>query len=809
MGSGVGPGNGQIMVIRLGLLTALLAAALPIVRMTRLIRFDASTQWPFLVAGGFLLGMLLTWTIAAYRRSLLLILGINLVAVGLVLVTYLAPGTTWGVLPTAATIPVLSEELGFALELLRFGTAPVLPVPGLIGALGGLFWLFGAIAAWTLDRSRALLAIVGPSVLYLQLATIDRTPSGPRWIAAFLVMIALALLVTEIDERRRSTGRLHARSGALLRRTAMSRSLGYLAALVGVVTVVALTVATMVPASGLLDWRSRSGIGTGIYGGVSYNLFVSTIQTDLISLSEEPVFIARTSDPDGARRTFWRLITLERYDGTNWFPGVLGTGEPADVGRWERDDHTYQGNTQVIDQRIRILSLQQNYIPHVYSPIDIATDNRILAESYRIREDGAIKFDALTSEGLEYTVRSVVPDDPLTELASEDGEFSPMFQLAANDGQFAGTPSALREQRSRPQNISVYVDLPATLDERIVDKAIEVTELGVTDFERGLLLEAFYRSPREFLYSVDIEPGHSATDLAAWLFDPESANFRTGYCEQFATGMAVMARAIGIPARVVLGFTPGEVTDDGLITVRQKNAHAWVELWIDNHGWVQFDPTPRGDGVNPGTTSLLAFDPSDYALPAPDDPLAELPSGLPGVDDGLPNIPIPELLAAREAQLEGANAVTPGQVGVGPVRLPEWWWRIPASSVVLVLVPAVKWIRRRWRLRRLLNGDIEAAWNEVTDQLRDVGVWRIPEMVTPQEFAAASLPQMEALAAHYGEQLWSESGKVTATMIRESSEAFHETERTLHATVSWPRRVLGWWNPRSVVKRALRPFRRR
>ena len=76
----------------------------------------------------------------------------------------------------------------------------------------------------------------------------------------------------------------------------------------------------------------------------------------------------------------------------------------------------------LLDQIVQIRSLRQNYVPNVYSPIDLVSDNRVLADSFRVREDGAIKFDALTSEGLTYTIRSVVPDDPLSELASVDGD---------------------------------------------------------------------------------------------------------------------------------------------------------------------------------------------------------------------------------------------------------------------------------------------------------------------------------------------------------------------------------------------------
>ncbi len=81
--------------------------------------------------------------------------------------------------------------------------------------------------------------------------------------------------------------------------------------------------------------------------------------------------------------------------------------------------------------------------------------------------------------------------------------------------------------------------------------------------------------------------------------------------------MAVMARAVDVPSRVVLGFTPGETGPDGVVTVRQKNAHAWVELWVDGQGWVRFDPTPRSDGVNPATTADMGFDPFRISCPRP------------------------------------------------------------------------------------------------------------------------------------------------------------------------------------------------
>ena len=89
--------------------------------------------------------------------------------------------------------------------------------------------------------------------------------------------------------------------------------------------------------------------------------------------------------------------------------------------------------------------------------------------------------------------------------------------------------------------------------------------------------------------------------------------------------MAVMARTLDIPSRVVLGFTPGQPNpdDENWVVVRDANAHAWVELWMPSQGWVRFDPTPRGLRDTPQTFELadreLGFDITEHlAVPAPD-----------------------------------------------------------------------------------------------------------------------------------------------------------------------------------------------
>src|SRR5690606_14327556 len=102
-------------------------------------------------------------------------------------------------------------------------------------------------------------------------------------------------------------------------------------------------------------------------------------------------------------------------------------------------------------------------------------------------------------------------------------------------------------------------------------------------------------------YSTDIDSGHSTDALVDFL------DSRRGYCEQFAGTFAAMARTLGIPARVAVGFTPGDpdpaVADT--FVVRGRHAHAWPEVWFPQVGWVPFEPTP-GRGM-PGATDYTGL----------------------------------------------------------------------------------------------------------------------------------------------------------------------------------------------------------
>jgi hypothetical protein len=300
-----------------------------------------------------------------------------------------------------------------------------------------------------------------------------------------------------------------------------------------------------------------------------------------------------------------------------------------------------------------------------------------------------------------------------------------------------------------------------------------------TAFEAAWLLEHWFRESEEFEYSREVSTGHSALELVAWLDDEESPNYRTGYCEQFAVAMAVLGRAVGIPSRVVWGFTPGSVEEqpDGseIIVVRDRNAHLWVEMWMDGFGWVKFDPTPRGDSLPDSVTA--GFDPTAY-LPESD---GQLPLDQPGFFDsqfveGLDEFDAPS-----------------GDAGSG-FRLSRAWLVVPVLALLVGLIPMLKALRRRRRIKRLHEGDITAAWDEIVDRLADLRT-PVPAHQTPLEFARATGKDLVPLASSY-----------SATVYGNRTGQGHVSDLT-HAETwidrnyeTWDR-ALAAFNPRSLIDR--------
>lgn len=145
-----------------------------------------------------------------------------------------------------------------------------------------------------------------------------------------------------------------------------------------------------------------------------------------------------------------------------------------------------------------------------------------------------------------------------------------------------------------------YLQLPATIDPRILSLAEQVTATAPTAFDKAVAIEQHLRT--QFGYTLDL--GNPAADPLPWfLFER-----RAGHCVYFASAMAVMLRSLGIPARNATGYLQGEYNDVGDdFIVRASDAHSWVEVFFPGYGWIPFDPTPASAIAQRGLWGRLGF----------------------------------------------------------------------------------------------------------------------------------------------------------------------------------------------------------
>ena len=153
-------------------------------------------------------------------------------------------------------------------------------------------------------------------------------------------------------------------------------------------------------------------------------------------------------------------------------------------------------------------------------------------------------------------------------------------------------PAELRKAPSTyPDSVrQTYLQLPP-LDPRIQRLAEQVTAGSQNEFDKALSIEHYLMA--HYSYTLDLSGPRVEDPLANFLFVR-----RSGHCEYFASAMTVMLRAVGIPARYITGFLPGEYNDlGGDYIIRESDAHTWVEVYFPSYGWMTFDPTP-GSGAD-------------------------------------------------------------------------------------------------------------------------------------------------------------------------------------------------------------------
>jgi transglutaminase-like putative cysteine protease len=369
--------------------------------------------------------------------------------------------------------------------------------------------------------------------------------------------------------------------------------------------------------------------------------------------------------------TSWKLSLGKgvRVDGTATLPQVPG----RPTGRWPTA-------TTTIHVRGNALA-GEDFLPAPYAPRELNAQGSWDADPGTLM----LYTPSQSLDGLQYSVRSV--------------DVEPQ-QLAAGPL----PPGSMEQYLSMPKS---YRSL-RPLARRIVKGA---TGPGA----EAQTLENYFRAPGRFTYSL-APPLAPAGENAVKYFLKSS---KSGYCQQFAFAMAVLARLLGIPSRVVVGYTAGTRTGPGNYVVKTSDAHAWPELYFQGLGWLRYEPTPSGTGIGQGTAIPPTYTAAGSAGTSRDSHTSQNHGG--GSAGAVPKQGSP--LGHKAGFAEGGPGAAAAKKGhSGP---PVLLFALAALLLIGLITPRVTRSltrRRRWLTARTDAARAHAAWSELLDDLTDYGI---------------------------------------------------------------------------------------
>ncbi len=688
--------------------------------------------------------------------------------------------------PTPSAIAELWHLGARGIEDIRLQPAPTPPLDSIRLLVTGGVWVVAHVTHEALVRLRRPgVALVSSGLLWFSPLAVPRTglAAWPNALPFFVAAGLVLLLEPDPDEagwtREEVAPRL--RTGGV--------------ALTGLAAVAGLLAPWLLPGYGAPAWVDV----TAATEPRGYQPIVDV--GDRLNLpTPRDVLEVRST-----RATYLRLAALDTFDGRTWRLG------PPDVETFRPDpDELFRAEGRlppeteirdgtVVTSSVKVLDLENIYVPVPYQvdQVDGPPNSNLF---YSLQggfvatgevEDNELRGETRVGvrEGFSYEVQSFVPTPTYADLAALG-----TVEVAPNDPRLALPPG--------------YDDFGA-LAEQVAGAAGATTTI-----DRVLAVQDHFIGPESaFTYSTSVPELRGDDALRRFLFDTQ-----VGYCEYFATAMAVMLRADGVPARVAVGFLPGRVSarpdaagEPATFTVSTSDAHAWVEVFFDDYGWIRMDPTPRSATLVPSSSDL---DPQPEGVePAPDTPSTD-PSAQPSPPRG----PDPENTVPDQFE-EGGGL--DGQNGDAAGAVPLW---LVVAGVLLVLgALAAVTVYGEPTLRRALarphhdpGRDVLASMRRVLATADHLGVgrrrdqtitelalqWADQGLVDPDD--AARFARLCSSAAFAGPGTADLDAEDAATM----RELEHRLVAGLHGAVDRRQRLTAPWRNATERAVALVPSRR-
>ncbi|MEP7113140.1 MAG: transglutaminaseTgpA domain-containing protein [Ilumatobacteraceae bacterium] len=656
------------------------------------------------------------------------------ILVGLI---YYRDSTRFG-LPTGDTI----EQFRISMRLVwRQFPRAVSPVPSegsfavaATTALAVCAWLADSFAFRAFGRAEAVVP-AGVVFIFTSALGVDRNRVlvAALWVGAAILTIA-ALRIAHTRDDSAWMGK---------RRQSLWSALPAAVACALFATTGAVALAPQLPGAGdkaLLDTRNRDGDVTEVVSPLV------DIRSRLVNRGNVELFTVATDTP-----RYLALTALGQFDGTRWSTLPEDT-RPADSAL-----SVPLADAEFLNQRITIKKLGGSLAPASRTAVSAAWQGRTLLWA---NEAGALYVDGGLEPGYQYQVTAADNDPTVDQLRSASIDRAPD---------------------------PVYYDLPRSLPQEVRDLAQAISAQATTPYDKARALQDWFRT--QFEYSTTVQRGHSNDAMLNFL------SIKKGYCEQFSGTFAAMARAVGLPTRVMVGFTPGILRADSLYHVAGRHAHAWDEVWFDGYGWVLFDPTPgRGaPGAEQHTGAAAAQEEGNGT-----------PGGTRSEDTPTASI-VPPTAPRDRPENEGPTGPTtprnPVLTGTSDDGSSGGWILAALLLAIVAWVVAMPRVLNRWSRHKSRDPAerVTSAWAATVRSLMMAGAPRIAG-ATPMEYAQSvdvGRAETVEIARLVTRAVYSPRG-VDAGAADRSELLRSEVDAACRTRMSLASRVLDHFDPRSA-----------
>ncbi len=646
-----------------------LAAAFTVVASSfALDRLVATSLWlaPVLTTVLVMFGVLVAlrrWT----RRMLLPSAGALLAAAATITAWYAHDDALLGVLPTRAAIDRLDRLVDQGLAAIQVALPPIADVPGvglLVTAGVALLYLLADLLAVP-GRAPAWAAL--PPLVLWALPVLLLAPVHV-WTVVATGLGFVAMLATGAEAWREPDGRTS------------TRRMGALGAVAAAVIAVALVAAPWVLAlPSPVRWHAPAELADADATRLDLGL---DLRSDL-NRPEDAVVMTYTGALPSQLGPL-HAYTLTQFDGASWDRTKPEEWQEAEGLLWPEEVDTEGSQTVTIT----INDLGQDRLPVPGAPRVVEVDGQA---SY------APQADEVRLEGAE-------PGELTYRVTMHPRELDAARLSALDPTTLEADPALLQVP-----DTGYGPDVAALTREIVADAGAE------TPYEQLLAIQNYLRDPALFTYTESVTSARTRDAVWDFLHD------RRGYCVQFATAMVVMARTLDLPARLAIGYLPGELNDGGIGSITAHQAHAWPQVLFPEVGWVRFEPTP---GSQSGTAPRWA--------PEPEEETPETETTAPTETSTAAEETSTASTASAEASEEASDEDTT-EAG-GPTRTSSPLTGLGVLSGLLLAGGAVALVLRRRRARA--SGDLETAWQQAVGAVRSAG-GRVQPGSTPRAVVAA------------------------------------------------------------------------